>query len=168
MLKKYFGALVISLSLADAALCQDYNVRLLQEYADDFSRKLWAHTPIRVEDIRENLNFVYKPDTLKTVVSSFEMLQEKATLLLTDRAFVIFFQTCRSIDESGDEETRVCVRMLLNAVVEKHSVHFKRLQKLKKTKREPRELTATPQLLGKADKTTPLDYPDALFGVKVY
>jgi len=168
MIKKYFGVLVISFNLANAALCQEYNARLLQEYADDFSRKLCSHTPIRVEDIQEDLNFVYKPDTLKTVASSFEMLQEKATLLLEDRSFATFFQTCKSIDDSGDEETQVSVRMLLNAVVEKHSVHFKRLQKLKKTKGEPRELTATPQLLGKADKTAPLDYLDALFGVKVY
>jgi len=168
MVKKYFGAILMSLSLADAALCQDYNARLLDSNADQLSRKLYSHTPIRPEDVQENLNFLYKPDTLRAVVSSFDMLQEKATSLLEDRSFVTFFQTCKSIDESGDEETQVSVRMLLNAVVEKHSVHFKRLQKLKKTKGEPREFTATPQLLGKADKTVPLDYPDALFGVKVY
>jgi len=168
MLKKYFGALVIGLILADVALCQDYNARLLDSNADQLSQKLYSHTPIRVEEIQENLNFVYKPDTLKSIVSSFEMLQEEATSLFEDRSFVIFFQTCKSIDESGDEETQVSVRMLLNAVVKKYSVHFKRLQKLKKTKDEPREVTATPQLLGKADKTAPLDYLDALFGVKVY
>jgi hypothetical protein len=40
MAKKYLGALVISLGLASPAFSQDYNIRLLQEYADDFSRKL--------------------------------------------------------------------------------------------------------------------------------
>jgi len=40
MAKKYLGALVISLGLASTAFSQDYNSGLLQEYADNFGRKL--------------------------------------------------------------------------------------------------------------------------------
>jgi len=66
-----------------------------------------------------------------------------------------------------DPETKVALRMLFKAVSDKYMSQFKRLQKLKRVKEEPED-GRTPQLLGKADKSVPLDYPDALFGVKVY
>jgi len=166
MTKKYLGALVISLGLASTAFGQDYNARLLQEYADDFGRKLWSHTPIRVEEIQEDLNFVYKSEALADKVEKFEdTYSNLSSLFVHDASLSTFASTCADIYGSGDGETKVALRMLFKAVGDKYMSHHKRLQKLKKTKEEPGD-GGVPQLFGKADKSIPLDYPDALFGIE--
>jgi len=168
MTKKHLGALIISLSLASTAFSQDYNARLLQEYADDFGRKLWAHTPIRVEEIQEDLNFVYKPEALADRVEKFEDTHSKLSpLFVHDTLLSTFASSCADIYGSGDDETKVALRMLFKAVSDKYMSQYKRLQKLRKAKEEPED-SRTPQLLGKADKSVPLDYPDAFLGLKVY
>ena len=168
MAKKHLGALVISLGFASTAFSHDYNARLLQEYADDFSRKLWAHTPIRVEEIQEDLNFVYKSEALAGRFEKFEDTYEKLSPLFAhDTSLSTFACYCADIYASGDDETKVALRMLFKAVSDKYMSQFKRLHKLRKAKEEPED-GRTPQLLGKADKTAPLDYPDAFLGVKVY
>lgn len=168
MAKKYLGALVISLGLASTSFGQDYNARLLQEYADDFSRKLWAHTPIRVENIQEDLNFVYKPEALADKVEKFEDTYSRlSSLFVHDASLSTFASSCAGIYGSGDDETKIALRMLFKAVGDQYMTQFKRLQKLRKAKEEPED-GGTPQLFGKADKSVPLNYSDALLGLKVY
>ena len=168
MAKKYLGALVISLGLASSAFSQDYNARLLQEYADDFSRKLWAHTPIRVEEIQEDLNFVYKPEALTDRVEKFEDTYARlSSLFVHDASLSTFASSCADVYGSGEGETKVALRMLFKAVGDKYMSQFKRLQKLKKVKEDPED-GGTPHLFGKADKSVPLNYSDALLGLKVY
>jgi hypothetical protein len=165
MIKRYFKGFIMSFGFANLALALDYNPKLLESNAEQLNLKLCSHVVIEPREVLENLNFVYKSDVLKETLSCFEDVREKVSSILTDSRFSEFFETCRGIDESGDDEIKVSIRMLLTSVFNKYSLHFKRLQKLRGAKDDRREIP-TPQLLGRADKMVPLDYSDRLFGVK--
>lgn len=127
MIKKFYGALVVTSLLVSTAY--GYNYKLLDLEADAFVSKLCSGTPIKQARVKESLELL-KPK--KDVGSKYSSPRFEDDLIaqMKDDKFSRFAATCKNVSTEGDESARIAANLLLERVSEKYGSFLKQVQRV--------------------------------------